>query len=122
MVQGHASADGLTVPTIDERFCSEPGCKTKVYRPGRCREHRRNAGSNFYTWAKWRHPVWGLRAQVLREQPFCAGPGCTRALTSADAEVDHIRPHGGDERLFFDRRNLQGLCKACHTAKTRSGW
>lgn len=28
--------------------------------------------------------------------------------------VDHIIPHRGSEALFFDRANLQALCKACH--------
>jgi len=106
------------VPSAPLRFCSFPRCRQLVRR-GRCREH--NTDRNLYNLAAWRHPVWGLRARVLREQPFCAGPGCTRALTQRDAEVDHIRPHGGDRRLFLDRRNLQGLCKACHAAKTRAG-
>jgi HNH endonuclease. len=109
------------VPSAPPRFCSAPGCRTLVRR-GRCAAHAHDAGAHLYNLALWRHPVWGLRATVLREQPFCAGPGCTRALTQQDAEVDHIRPHQGDRRLFLDRRNVQGLCKACHTAKTRAGW
>ena len=28
--------------------------------------------------------------------------------------VDHIKKHGGNERLFFDSTNLQSLCKQCH--------
>lgn len=29
--------------------------------------------------------------------------------------VDHIKPHKGDEKLFFDEENLQGLCPdPCH--------
>ncbi len=32
--------------------------------------------------------------------------------------VDHIKPHKGDERLFFDINNLQPLCKPCHDRKT----
>lgn len=28
--------------------------------------------------------------------------------------IDHITPHKGDEALFFDRGNLQGLCKHHH--------
>ena len=33
--------------------------------------------------------------------------------------VDHITPHRGDMRLFWDRRNWQGLCRPCHSRKTR---
>lgn len=28
--------------------------------------------------------------------------------------VDHIKPHKGDEKIFFDANNLQSLCKPCH--------
>lgn len=28
--------------------------------------------------------------------------------------ADHIKPHKGDEVLFFDLNNLQSLCKPCH--------
>jgi hypothetical protein len=28
--------------------------------------------------------------------------------------ADHIKEHKGDEQLFFDRDNLQALCKTCH--------
>lgn len=27
---------------------------------------------------------------------------------------DHVKPHRGDERLFWDEANLQTLCKPCH--------
>jgi 5-methylcytosine-specific restriction protein A len=27
---------------------------------------------------------------------------------------DHIEPHRGDDRLFWDENNLQTLCKGCH--------
>lgn len=32
--------------------------------------------------------------------------------------VDHIIPHRGDLRLFWDRTNWQGLCVGCHNRKT----
>lgn len=105
------------MPTAALRFCLHPGCQQLVRR-GRCAAHRRASGGHLYSLAQWRHPVWGLRAQVLREEFFCRG--CGRALTARDAEVDHIRPHEGDRRLFLDRQNVQGLCKACHTKKTRA--
>jgi hypothetical protein len=35
--------------------------------------------------------------------------------------VHHLRPHGGDEVLFFDEMNLQPLSKACHDALTARG-
>lgn len=32
--------------------------------------------------------------------------------------VDHIIPHRGDKKLFWDERNWQGLCKKHHDRKT----
>ncbi|NMA84113.1 MAG: HNH endonuclease [Epulopiscium sp.] len=32
--------------------------------------------------------------------------------------VDHIKPHKGNEDLFYDINNLQSLCKSCHDRKT----
>ena len=59
-------------------------------------------------------PRWKmLKAQVRREQPWCAVPGCEQPTR----ECDHIVPlrDGGE---LFDRRNVQGLCKKHHSEKT----
>ena len=32
--------------------------------------------------------------------------------------VDHIIPHRGDQKLFWDRGNWQALCKRHHDIKT----
>lgn len=32
--------------------------------------------------------------------------------------VDHIVPHRGDGKLFWDEGNWQALCKNCHDSKT----
>ena len=42
-------------------------------------------------------------------------PGCGKIEGDTSQLVaDHRRPHRGDERLFWDERNLQCLCKPCH--------
>lgn len=41
---------------------------------------------------------------------FCADQGFTRLATV----VDHITPHKGDLKLFWDETNLQALCAPCH--------
>ena len=61
-----------------------------------------------------------LRRMVLARQPLCQDPFGTHAhhheLVPA-TEVDHITPlaAGGGNSL----ENLQGLCKSCHSRKTR---
>lgn len=32
--------------------------------------------------------------------------------------VDHIIPHKGDMKLFWDSENHQPLCESCHNKKT----
>ena len=35
--------------------------------------------------------------------------------------VDHIVPHRGDKKLFWDQSNWQPLCKEHHDKKTGNG-
>lgn len=54
-----------------------------------------------------------LRKQHLSKSPLCVF--CEREGRTVPATVvDHIVPHKGDERLFFNANNLQSLCKAHH--------
>ena len=34
--------------------------------------------------------------------------------------ADHIKPHKGDTKLFWDMRNLQTMCKPCHDSHKQS--
>ena len=65
------------------------------------------------TWAR-------IRKVHLQGQPLCV-ECMKRSVITPATDVDHIVPHRGDRDLFFDSNNLQSLCKACHTAKTRRG-
>lgn len=63
-----------------------------------------------YKTARWQH----LRWQVLQDALFtCARCGKAEANT-ARLVADHKEPHRGDPTLFWDRANLQCLCKTCH--------
>ncbi len=56
-----------------------------------------------------------LRAAQLRDEPLCRM--CAKSgTTTAASIVDHVVPHKGDEALFYDRANLQSLCKTHHDA------
>lgn len=70
---------------------------------------------------RWSRPVlktarWKvLRAQILERDGFrCRICGDRRRL-----EVDHITPVREDPGKSFDPSNLQVLCAACHSKKTR---
>lgn len=96
------------------QFCAEPNCGVLV-RVGRCAAHALRS-VNWYGLARWRH----LRAAVMLAEPFCRV--CrARGLKVLTVDVDHIRPHRGNAGLFWDRANLQGLCRTCHSEKTARG-
>lgn len=60
-----------------------------------------------------------MRAVQLGKDPWCAV--CLEdGLHVMAAEVDHIKPHHGNSKLFFDENNLQSLCKPHHSSKTAS--
>jgi 5-methylcytosine-specific restriction protein A len=65
---------------------------------------------------------YGIRWQVARVAHLRDHPLCVRCLalgdTTAANVVDHIKPHKGDQALFWQRDNWQSLCKRCHDYKT----
>lgn len=112
------------MPTAPARACPRPGCRH--LRP--CPEH--GDGSETYRerlaarpWAAlYKRQRWvRLSARVRREEPTCRACDVEGRPPRPSRHVDHIVPHRGDERLFFDRGNLQGLCGPCHSSKTRRG-
>jgi 5-methylcytosine-specific restriction protein A len=99
------------MPTRPPSYCLAAGCNlttTSAY----CTEHRPDytrTNNPLYSTRRWRM----LRRQVLTDHPFCSTKGCHGLAT----DVDHIIAvrNGG---AVYDRRNLQALCKPCHSRKT----
>jgi 5-methylcytosine-specific restriction protein A len=73
---------------------------------------RGSASSRGYG-TKWRK----ARDAWLMAYPLCAEHESKGVLVQANV-VDHIVPHGGDWKLFWDRKNWQSLCTSCHNSKT----
>lgn len=63
--------------------------------------------------ARWRK----ARKAYLKQNPLCVACKSIGVITEATV-VDHIKPHKGDQELFWDRSNWQSLCKRCHDRKT----
>ena len=111
------------MPKRPKRPCRYPGCPNLCESGTYCPEHsaespdrqRGNAAERGYD-AKWRR----ARKLFLQRHPLCANCLSQGALTPATV-VDHIVPHRGDHRLFWDEQNWQPLCKACHDRKTGRG-
>ena len=101
------------MPTRPRTPCLEPGCAGLAYKGSRCAVHvravdarRPNAAARGYCSARWQN----LRLLVLHRDPVCMT--CKRPAT----EVDHVvsKADGGEDTM----KNLQGLCKRCHSRKT----
>mgnify|MGYP001625440363 FL=1 len=111
------------MPKHPKRPCRYPGCPNLCESGTYCPEHsaespdrlRGSAAERGYD-AKWRR----ARKRFLQRHPLCANCLSQGVLTPATV-VDHIVPHRGDHRLFWDEQNWQPLCKACHDRKTGSG-
>ena len=67
---------------------------------------------HLYDSARWRGKR-GLQRSKLETDPLCWYCMQLGQITVATV-VDHIKPHRGDEGLFFDWDNLRSSCKSCH--------
>lgn len=96
--------------------CKHPNCpgftKDKFCDRHRHQHERASANERGYD-HKWRQ----ARAKYLKERPLCVRCQEEDRLTKATV-VDHIIPHRGDGKLFWDKSNWQSLCKRCHDTKT----
>ena len=111
------------MPRTPRRPCRFPGCPNLCDSGVYCRDHRQystdhvrgSADARGYN-AEWRK----ARKAFLQKHPLCSECRKVGKLTPATV-VDHIIPHRGDRKLFWDENNWQPLCKSCHDQKTGSG-
>ena len=102
----------LVDPSTGHKYCYEHQSlerdeleRKKVFYP----TARHNVWANLYNSPKWKV----MRAQQLKEQPFCE-------ICGAEAtEVHHTIPHNGDPNIFFDSSILMSICHSCHTKETQ---
>ena len=82
----------------------------------RYEQDRASAAERGYGWRWQRASERYRRANPLCAE--CARRGITRSCVGKEGATDHIVPHRGDMKLFWDRDNWQGLCVPCHNAKS----
>ena len=71
--------------------------------------------SKVYRTQRWRR----LRSYWFNRNPWCEDPfGVHRQYKVRATDLDHITPLRDVEDPYEDS-NLQGLCKRCHSKKTR---
>ena len=60
-----------------------------------------------------------MRAQQLARYPYCQCPHHQYQKVLAEV-VDHVDPHRGDARRFWNAGNLQSMSKQCHDSMKQS--
>jgi len=110
------------MPQLAPHFCGKAGCRALTH-TRYCTKHteseKRNYDKTRGTSAQRGYgSAWQkARAYFLRSHPLCKeceGEGKVVAATV----VDHIKPHKGNKKLFWDKLNWQSLCAPCHNRKT----
>jgi 5-methylcytosine-specific restriction protein A len=71
--------------------------------------------ARLYASVRWQE----MRLAQLRLEPLCRRCASYNRVVAATV-VDHVERHGLDLNLFYDRTNLQSLCKPCHDLKTNT--
>ena len=109
--------------------CSHPGCH-ELTKDRFCEKHQKEYDEA----TKVRHQAydkkrgsstargynyrWKKRRIVfLRKNPLCV-ECLANGIVKEAKHVDHIIPHKGDMKLFWDESNWQSLCAECHSRKT----
>ncbi len=70
--------------------------------------------------AAWQHLYKKKAWQLLRNEVLFNDSFTCRLCGALASVVDHISPHKGNLDLFYDRANLQSVCKACHDSHCQS--
>ena len=100
------------IPTIKPRLTAQPmRLQAPKDEAGRSRYRDQNAPWRaWYKTSRWQR----LRWQVLTDAMFTCAMCRRLEGLSRNLVADHIRPHRGNDALFWDRENLQCLCRSCH--------
>ena len=100
-------AAGCRDYATDRGFCDKHKDKIRQADRDRGTAHERGYDS------KWQV----ARFEYLEKNPLCVRCYVNRLIVEATV-VDHVIPHKGDKKLFWNRNNWQSLCKPCHDHKT----
>ena len=110
------------MPQSAPRPCAVPGCPVLVGGGHtRCTLHAYTRASRT---ARGYDEDWQrLRESFMRHPDNVLCRSCLdRNVITLAVDVDHIIPfRSRDDPRRLDRKNLQSLCKRCHSLKTRGG-
>lgn len=82
----------------------------------------RSAGvRRLYDSTQWRRrtvPYILARDPLCTIAVVCGGAALSTDVDHVERAEDYIAKHGGDQRYFFDEKNLRGACHEDHSRKT----
>ena len=113
------------MPSLPLKSCSVAGC-SETTKNTLCEYHlskrrkeadsRRGSSHSRGYGRKWQE----YRLRYLAKHPLCVR--CLEAgITMKGIVIDHIVPHRGNKKLFWDQSNHQTLCVYHHNVKTGKG-
>ena len=108
------------MPRRPAQPCKIPNCPKLVpYGSKYCEDHQSVHSLEVKsTKAKGYDSRWNkARVCFLKTHPLCVRCRAKGMITPATV-VDHITPHRGNQKLFWNEGNWQPLCKSCHDRKT----
>ena len=108
------------MPRLPDHPCAFPGCPKLVPRGKKyCGQHSKERPEEVRSSAALGYDSrWRKAAKLfLNQHPLCAE--CLKhGKCTVATDVDHVIPHRGDKKLFWDVNNWQPLCHSCHSTKT----
>ena len=112
--------EGRAMAQRAQHECNYPGCHV-LTRERYCDKHTRVDDKRRQSAAKRGYDSKWVKARkaFLAEHPTCQCADCVASGQPLPADVvDHITPHRGDPRLFWDSANWQAMNHVCHNRKT----
>ena len=107
------------MPYAAASVCAHIGCQALVRGQSYCEDHQEAARERARAYEQRRGSsskrLYDSRWQEARRE-YLHGKRCTCGAPAM--VIDHIVPHRGDTRLFWDQSNWQPMCGPCHNSKT----
>ncbi|ADU30991.1 HNH endonuclease signature motif containing protein [Evansella cellulosilytica] len=100
-----------------ERYCEKHKAAYEEKQKQIQKDYDKQRGSSTergydYRWQK-------ASRSFLKRNPLCVCEECKKKIVPLPANVvDHITPHKGNMKLFWDKNNWQSMNKRCHDKKT----
>ena len=105
---------GCLTPSVGQGRCAKHGGEDRKQKHIRLHGRARPDYHKLYATKGWA----SLRLKMLAAQPLCQR--CKQYnIIEPGVDVDHVISHKGDTDLFYNRGNLQVLCRRCHSWKTQ---